>query len=160
MKTKYTRKHATADRLLRFFWPPAFLGTFWTSADCRGVYRGCDARNFSILLTPAGFPRQHVRKHDVSRWTCNVGSILIRSFPCDIFVAGRHGYTTLHAAAADDQEGQELLDLLLSARSTQAMTAALTTPASGGASPLSVTAEHGHSTAVSSLLVAGAKHEA
>lgn len=51
-----------------------------------------------------------------------------------------------------------MLDLLLSAPSTAAMTAALTKPTCNGQSPLSLAAADGHSAAVSRLLRAVARH--
>lgn len=74
-----------------------------------------------------------------------------------VAVAGRYGYTAIHVAA--DNGDAEMLDLLLSARSTKATTVALTAPASDGQSPLSLATADGHSAAASRLLRAGAKHK-
>lgn len=82
---------------------------------------------------------------------------MIQAPPIRHLFGGRYGYTAIHVAA--ECGDQEMLDLLLSAQSTQAMTTALTTPASDGQSPLSMAAENGHSAAVSSLLGAGAKRK-
>lgn len=62
-----------------------------------------------------------------------------------VAVAGRYGYTAIHVAA--DNGDAEMLDLLLSARSTKATTVALTAPASDGQSPLSLATADGHSAA-------------